>query len=158
MNDPAGLQQLFRGVFGSLSSGARRRLVESAETVEVAPGGRVLTEGGRADGLYVVVSGTVQLSVDQRGADLAVASVGPGELLGWSWLVPPHRWDFDAGSAGGATLVRVPAEVLHAVMRDDPRDAAALDAEMLGVLSRRLRDTRIQLLDLFARSGSEARG
>lgn len=156
MTDRMGLEQVFGGVLDSLSAGARRRLLESAETVEVAPGGRVLTEGGHADGLYVVLSGTVQLSVDQRGADLSVASVGPGELLGWSWLVPPHRWDFDASSAGGATLVRVPAEVLYAVMRDDPADAAALNAEMLAILSRRLRDTRIQLLDLFARSGSGA--
>lgn len=143
---------MLEGAFGAVSARLQQRMAESAETLEVPPGGLVFAEGQNADALYVVQSGTIQLSVNQRERDLAVASVGPGELLGWSWLVPPHRWDFDAVSVSGARLARVPAELLRTAMQDDPADAAALSAAMLAVVSRRLRDTRIQLLDLFARS------
>ncbi len=152
------LSELFQVILEPLSAGARERLVDSAEWLEVAPGARVFDEGGVADALHVVVSGTVQLSVHQRERNLAVASVGPGELLGWSWMVPPHRWDFDAASGSGATLVRIPADVLRSVMEADPRDAAALSGQMLGVVSRRLRDTRIQLLDLFSYPDVQAQG
>lgn len=152
MSDRDGLASMLEAAFGAVSARLQQRMAESAETLEVPPGGLVFSEGQHADALYVVESGTIQLSVNQRERDLAVASVGPGELLGWSWLVPPHSWDFDAVAVSGARLARVPAELLRTAMQDDPTDAAALSAAMLGVVSRRLRDTRIQLLDLFALS------
>lgn len=152
MSDQDDLSGLLEGSFGAVSVAGCRRMVESARTIEVPRGGHVLREGDPADALYVVMSGTIQLGLHQRERDLAVASVGPGELLGWSWLVPPHRWDFDAVAVSGARLARIPAEVLRSVMRDDPADASAIGAVMLAVLGRRLRDTRIQLLDLFAGS------
>ena len=145
------LDQLLARALGDVPVAARDCVAASAEIVEVAPGGRVFSEGDAADALYLVASGTVRLSVHQRHLDLAVASLGAGEALGWSWLVPPQRWDFDAVSPGGATLVRIPADELASVMRDDPAVAAALTDAMLRVVSRRLRDTRIQLLDLLAR-------
>lgn len=137
-----------------LSAAALARLAGAAEVVEVPPRGRIMAEGGEADALYVVADGIVQLSLHQRERDLPVATVSVGELLGWSWLAPPHRWDFDGASMDGATLVRVPAGELRALMSEDPRAASAISAAMLGVVSRRLRDTRIQLLDLFARIGA----
>ncbi|MCZ7631276.1 MAG: cyclic nucleotide-binding domain-containing protein [Microthrixaceae bacterium] len=92
MSDQPELRSLLEGTFGAVTTGACDRMIEFAQVVEVAPSGRVFSEGGTADALYVVLSGTIQLGVNQRERDLAVASVGPGELLGWSWLVPPHRW------------------------------------------------------------------
>lgn len=156
MSDRAELLSLLEGVFGAVSTAACHRMASAAQMVEVPTAGRVFSEGGAADALYVVLSGTIQLGVHQAGRDLAVASVGPGELLGWSWLVPPHRWDFDAVAVSGARLSRIPAEVLRSVMQDDPADGAAIATVMLAVVGRRLRDTRIQLLDLFA--GSPPRG
>lgn len=152
MTEPTDIEDVIQRVLGAVPAAAQRRLFDVAELVELAPGTRVFAEGEPADALRIVVSGTVQLSVHQRQRDLAVASVGPGELLGWSWLVPPHRWDFDATTVDGATLVRIPAGELRSVMEDDQRAAAALATVILGVVSHRLRDTRIQLLDLFARS------
>lgn len=134
---------------------ARHRLVGVSEVVQVPPGGRIIEEGAPADALFVVADGFVQLSLHQRERDLPVATVGVGELLGWSWLVPPHRWDFDASSTDGATVVRVPAGEIRAVMDDDPPTAAAVATNIAAVVSRRLRDTRIQLLDLFAKAAGE---
>lgn len=152
MSDLGGLSSVFEGMFGSVSARGQQHMAESAEILNVPTGGLVFSEGEHADALYVVLAGTIQLRVNQRERDLAAASVGPGELLGWSWLVPPHRWDFDAAAPSGAQLARIPVEVALSVMQDDPADAAALGAAVLTVVSRRLRDTRIQLLDLFARS------
>lgn len=154
MADPAGLRRVFDGVLSGVSTATQARMSESAEVVDLAPGDRVFSEGETADALYVVMSGTIQLSTHQRERNLAVASVGPGELLGWSWLVPPHRWDFDAIAVVESRLARIPAGLLRSAMQDDPADAAALSGAMLNVVSRRLRDTRIQLLDLFARADS----
>lgn len=156
MSGTPDVDALMAGGLPEVSEEARDRLVAVAEVVEVAAGGRILDEGAPADALFVVAEGFVQLSLHQRGRDLPVATAGVGELLGWSWLVPPHRWDFDASSTGGATLVRIPASELRALMDEDPDTAATLPTTMLAVVSRRLRDTRIQLLDLFARAAGES--
>ena len=156
MSDGPDVAALVAGALPGLPEGALGRLVGASEVVEVAPGGRLIHEGATADALFVVADGFVQLSLHQRDRDLPVATVGAGELLGWSWLVPPHRWDFDASSTDGATLVRMPAAELQAVMDDDPATASVVATNVAAVVSRRLRDTRIQLLDLFARSAGES--
>lgn len=146
------LQLLLAGAFSGLDEAVVQRLAESSEVVEVDPGGRLASEGGPADAAYVVARGSVQLGIHQRQTDLTVATVGEGELLGWSWMVEPHRWSFDVTSAGGARLVRVPADQLEALVAEDPAAGVALCRNLLGVVSRRLRDTRVQLLDVHASS------
>ena len=53
--------------------------------------------GDPADGFWAVLDGRVVLEARHatRGP-LPVMTVGPGEVLGWSWLVPPHQWHLDA--------------------------------------------------------------
>ncbi len=150
--DPA---TLLDRALGDVPAPARARLLECAELVEFTAGDRIAAEGEPAEALHVVVAGTVQLAMHQRQADLCVATLGPGDLLGWSWLVPPHRWQFDATTPRGATLWRVPADELRSAMAEEPEVEAALATTMLSVLSRRLRDTRLQLLDLFSGDGSD---
>ena len=35
-------------------------------------------------------------SITPHEGPLTIQSVGDGDLLGWSWLVPPYRWHFGA--------------------------------------------------------------
>ena len=52
---------------------------------------------GAADTSTCCATGRVAIEIPrpQRGA-IVVATLGAGEVLGWSWLVPPYRWTFDA--------------------------------------------------------------
>ncbi len=58
---------------------------------------RIFEAGGTADRFWVIRSGAVhldqQVTARQR---VTVASLGAGDLLGWSWLFPPYEWDFGA--------------------------------------------------------------
>jgi CRP-like cAMP-binding protein len=146
-DDPA-ILDLIKSAFDGLDDEAAARLAGAATLVEVAPGARLASEGDPADGVYVVAEGSIQLAIHQRQADLTVATLSTGELLGWSWAVEPHRWTFDVSSAGGASLVRVPMASLEGLVDEHPRAGVALYRAVVGVLSRRLRDTRVQLLDL----------
>lgn len=145
--DPA---EALEAAFDGLPERAVEALVSMGSRLEFSAGDPVISEGGHADALHVVLSGRVRLSVHHRHADLAVATLGPGDLLGWSWLVAPHRWDFDATAVVPTEMLRIPAVELHEMMHDDTAVAAAMAKGMLAVLSRRLRDTRIQVLDQFA--------
>lgn len=152
--DPATV--LDRSPLSALSAGALGLLAGAAGEVAVRPGGYLAREGDEADAMYVVCSGRLELRLHQRQQDLAVASLGPGDLVGWSWLVPPHRWTFDVFAPEGAELLRLPAQVLLELSETDPSAGRDLAQVMAGVLSRRLRDSRVQMLDLFGRVGPEA--
>ena len=60
------------------------------------PAGRaVFRAGAVADRFYYVHQGVVALHCSVRSGE-PMQLVRAGELLGWSWLVPPYRWRFDA--------------------------------------------------------------
>ncbi|MCK4302256.1 MAG: cyclic nucleotide-binding domain-containing protein, partial [candidate division Zixibacteria bacterium] len=54
-------------------------------------------EGEPADTFYFIRHGKVSIEthVPQR-EPIVIQSQDEGEILGWSWLVPPYRWHFDA--------------------------------------------------------------
>ncbi|SVC13745.1 uncharacterized protein METZ01_LOCUS266599, partial [marine metagenome] len=50
-------------------------------------------QGERAEFFCLVVKGIVALETGQAvDHAIAVHSLEPGEVLGWSWFVAPHRW------------------------------------------------------------------
>src|SRR6478672_505995 len=56
----------------------------------------IFREGEAANQFYIITRGKVALEVfvPGRGA-VAIETLEAGDVLGWSWLFPPHRWHFD---------------------------------------------------------------
>jgi transcriptional regulator with PAS, ATPase and Fis domain len=52
--------------------------------------------GQSAESLYLVLAGEIDLRESLTEGGQTLQTIHPGELLGCSWLVPPHRWRFDA--------------------------------------------------------------
>ena len=78
------------GDMASLVSGCARN-------VAVKPGEFLLVEGDPANTLYLLRRGRVSLEASAPGrAPLVIETLGPGAGLGWSWLFPPYRWQFDS--------------------------------------------------------------
>src|SRR5690606_42051103 len=70
----------------------REELLRLAHEVAFPAGARLFAEGDPADRFWTVSSGRVALDVHVPGRPPAtVDTLGPGELVGWSWLVPPHH-------------------------------------------------------------------
>src|SRR5512138_1408588 len=68
-----------------------------AKNVRFEAGDVVFREGDPADAFYVVRHGTVAIEAHAppRPA-MTIETIGAGEVIGWSWIVPPYRWNFDA--------------------------------------------------------------
>ena len=62
------------------------------------PGEGIFREGGLANRFYLILNGSVALehSARKSGPPVLTQIIGPGEVLGWSWLFPPYNWLFDA--------------------------------------------------------------
>ena len=75
-----------------LDPAIQTRLAALARPYEAQPGTELFREGDPSDRLGVVVSGRVALRtlVPERG-DVTILTVEPGDIYGWSAIVPPYR-------------------------------------------------------------------
>jgi CRP-like cAMP-binding protein len=57
----------------------------------------ILSEGGVANRFYLILEGQVRLESSVSSNDaLQLQTLGPGDILGWSWLIAPFYLKFDA--------------------------------------------------------------
>lgn len=152
------LEAIDRTWFGAaLGPETQARLALLARSVDVAPGTRLLREGEPTDDLSIVLAGRVALrmQVPERGM-VEILTVEPGDIVGWSALVPPHRATSEAVAVDRVELLSFRGAELRAALRADHALAASVYPRVLQVVSRRLAATRLQLLDLFGSDRASA--
>jgi CRP-like cAMP-binding protein len=137
---------LFRG----LSAGHVDTIAGDAALRHFAAGEVVLREGEPADTVRAVVAGlvAVELYVPGRGAS-TIDTVGPGDVLGLSWLFPPYRNEFDARVVEPTVVIDLDAARLRAACDADHSLGYEVLSAMAAVLVRRLRSARLRFLDLY---------
>jgi CRP-like cAMP-binding protein len=157
--DPAALADagLAATWFGAtLPPDVRERLAMLARRERYGPGDVLLREGEPADDLGIVLVGRIalRLRVPERGS-VTILTVEPGDLVGWSAIVPPHRSTSSAIALVPSEVLTFAGEPLRAALDADPVLAAAVYPRVLRAVARRLDATRLQLLDLFTAPGAE---
>ncbi|MFE0518467.1 MULTISPECIES: cyclic nucleotide-binding domain-containing protein [unclassified Streptomyces] len=128
----------------------RQRLMSLAKEVSFAEDTRIFEAGGRADRFWVIRSGAV--SLDQRVNSLhrvTVASLGSGDLLGWSWLFPPHEWDFGAEAFSPVRAYEFDAAEVLRLCEEDPQLGIVLVRSVAEILAHRLEMTRGKLMEQY---------
>ncbi|MBD0421901.1 cyclic nucleotide-binding domain-containing protein [Streptomyces sp. TRM S81-3] len=142
----------------ALPAGHRERLTRIAREVSVDEGTRLFDEGRRADRFWIIRTGTVTLDLRVPGRRAAVIeSLGHGELVGWSWLFPPHRWHLGAEAMSPVRAWEFDADTVRAMGAQDPEFGRAVAHWVGNVAARRLHATRVRLLDLYGPCGSGSR-
>jgi CRP/FNR family transcriptional regulator, cyclic AMP receptor protein len=129
-------------------------LAGCASNVVFQPGEYLIREGDEARSFFVIRHGrvSVETSAPGRGA-LAVQTLGPGEILGWSWLVPPYRNRFDGRALEQVRAIALDGECLRGKCEADPRLGYELLKRFSQVMVGRLEATRLQLMDLYGVQG-----
>lgn len=138
------------GMLRDLPTGALEFLESLAVEIEFGPGALIFDEDDAADSFYIVATGKVGLEVSMPARDpVLIQTLGPGELLGVSWLFPPHRWAWSARALEPTMVVAFDA---RAVMDECDRDvqlAVHVYRAVAEMSVRRLHATRVRLLDLY---------
>lgn len=133
-----------------LSPDHLRMLLGLARLVEFGAGERVFREGDLAERLWLVQRGRVLLHTHVPGrGDLAVQTLGVGDVLGWSWLTAPYRWHFTATALSDTAAHEIEAEALIESSTAEPAFGYAVACALSGALVGRLQATRARLLDLY---------
>ncbi|KZM75141.1 hypothetical protein AWN90_21805 [Nocardia terpenica] len=134
----------------SLSPAELAALARTGREVSFRTGERVITEGRPAQRCWLIRRGRVRLDVHVPGrCDVVVQTLGHGDLLGWSWLVPPYRWHFGAVADEPVHAIEFDTAALSELADEDPSFGRALTLMLFQALLERLQATRARLLDLY---------
>ena len=142
-----GASPLFQG----LTPAQLREALAGAHEEYFAKGRYIFRQGGQADRFLLLREGRVGLEIGAPGKTPAtLETLGPGDALGWSWLVPPYAWHFDARAIDQTLAVVLDAARLRGLIDADAEVGRLLTRRFLSVVVDRLQATRLQLLDMYA--------
>ena len=118
--------------------------------VHFEAGARLFREGDPAETFYLLRHGTVVLEtwVPGRGA-VQIETLGPGEVVGWSWLFRPYTWHFDGRAVAPVRATSFDGACLRRKCADDPALGYALMQSFARIAIDRLQWTRRRLLDVY---------
>jgi CRP-like cAMP-binding protein len=135
----------------SLPAAHRTTMAGCARIRVFEPGAMLLAEGDPADEFFLIRRGgvAIETEVPGRGA-VTLETLGDGDLVGWSWLVPPYRSAFGARAVDTAHVIAFDGVCLRGKCEQDPALGYDLLKIVATVFVRRLEETRMRLLDLYA--------
>lgn len=110
----------------------------------------ILHEGEEATNFYIIHQGKVALEIftSDRGP-ITIQTIGEGDVLGWSWLIPPYHWHYDARAIEPTSAIALDAKCLRAKCEEDHDLGYELLKRFAHVITQRLEATRLQLLDVY---------
>src|SRR5262245_47757712 len=116
-----------------------------AKNVRFEAGQMIFREGEAADQFYLVRQGKVALEVyiPERGA-APILTLSTGDVLGWSWLIPPYKWRFDARAIETTHAFALDGKCLRGKCEEDPSLGYEILKRIAATIAERLHATRLQ--------------
>jgi CRP-like cAMP-binding protein len=135
-------------VFKPLSDDYRARILPHMTESTVSSGDILLREGEPAEHFFVLLDGAVDLFAGLgEGDEQWIQMVGPGEVIGWSWLVPPYRWAFGVRARVDSQLIRFNAVALRDLCDRDPTFGYGTLKRISALMMERLHTVRLRMAD-----------
>ena len=118
-------------------------LTDCAMVVHFAAGQIIFREGEPANRFYLIESGRVVLeSNGPESNPMVIDSIGAGDLLGWSWIFPPHVWHFTARAVKPTAAIFFYGTILREYCERNHSLGYELFKRMSAVMVKRLQAAR----------------
>jgi CRP-like cAMP-binding protein len=150
MTEPAILGAFSSHAFlKGLSEQHRMRLAVGVKPFRAAPGEYLSREGESAHAFYLIQSGHVGIGIDLRkSGTVPIQTLGPGDVVGWSWLSPPYLWQFDARAIEAVQGLLFDGSWLRTQCEQDHELGYHLLKQLLLVVGSRVAASRGQGMDI----------
>lgn len=122
-----------------------------ATNVRFAKDSYIFKEGQPANTFYLIREGNVALEIfaPQR-KPIVVQTVSVGEVLGWSWLLPPYHWKFHAHALADTRAIALDGKCLREKCEKNHDLGYEFLKRFSQIVVHRLEATRFQLLDVYS--------
>ena len=129
-------------------------LAGCASEREIAEGDFLFRQGEHASKFYLVCDGRIAVEIPAiTGPTLEVQSLGEGDALGWSWLIPPYKWNFQARAEEETDLLEFDGEAVLARCEQEPEFGYELLKRFAALMSARLDAARQKIMDQWNPAG-----
>lgn len=138
--------------FAGLSAENSALVTGCARNHRFEKGQYLFHEGEAANEFFLIRHGKVALEILAPGqAPVVFATLGEGEVVGASWLVPPYRWVFDARAVEFTRAIGIDAACLRGKCEADHHLGYEMMKRFAPILVKRLHATRLQVLDVYGK-------
>lgn len=127
-------------------------LAECGSNEVFQAGKSIFHEGDHADFCYVLRSGRVAVETVVPGkAPLVIQTLDAGEVLGWSWIQSPFRWNFRGRTLELSRTLTLDAQKIRDRCSIDHDFGYFLLKRFTPIIVSRLQATRLQVMDIYAK-------
>lgn len=125
-----------------LANADAERILALGQTVPVAGGDALFRLGDIAEALYLVDRGRIALrlpmEVGGHARDVVIEERGVGQTVGWSALIPPHRFTLEAVALVDSTVIALPRTLLLRHFEANPSIGWAVTQNLASIVGQRL--------------------
>lgn len=134
--------------FAGLNMEQITTLAKAADELSVEPGHYFFKEGEELSCFYIIYEGQVGIVVNlpSLGKEVAVSTLGPGDMFGWSALVPPYETTAPAKAMTRCRVFCFDCRAIRAGFSQDWQFAYIMMERTAQIIRERLRDLRIESL------------
>jgi CRP/FNR family cyclic AMP-dependent transcriptional regulator len=141
-------------IFSALDAEELEFLASAATTEHMEPGHVVFRYGERARHFYLILSGEISIEIPAiEGPTLLLQRLKPGQVLGWSWLIPPYQWSFLARTAQAADVIKFDGAKVLARCESDAQFGYDLLRAFSAMMSERLGHARRRIMEEWQARG-----
>jgi CRP/FNR family transcriptional regulator, cyclic AMP receptor protein len=140
--------------FSGLGDNNLQFLCENSSELAIKNGQILFRLGENADKFYVVRSGLIAIQIPAiLGPDLEIQRLGKDQVLGWSWLISPYKWNFQAMPEADSELLVFDGGMILAKCEQEPRFGYELLKKFAALMSVRLDIARQKIMDEWNPAG-----
>jgi CRP/FNR family transcriptional regulator, cyclic AMP receptor protein len=136
--------------FSGLDGGFVSLMVGCASNVRFQPGTYILKEGDAANTFYLIRTGKVAVEVRAPHRPIIISTLAVGDILGWSWLLSPFQWKFQARAVDDVRAIALDGKCLRTKCEENHDLGYEVLKRFARIMEQRLEATRLQLIDVYS--------
>ncbi|TVQ38340.1 MAG: cyclic nucleotide-binding domain-containing protein [Wenzhouxiangella sp.] len=141
-------------LFSGLDDQQLAFLAANGEEKHFDDGEIVSRQGQAADRFYIVLEGGLTVQVPAiAGPTLEVTRLSVDQVLGWSWLIEPYRWHFNALATGRTRALEFDGKAILARCEEDSAFGYALFKRFSALMGKRLEAAQRKMMDQWSPAG-----
>ncbi len=137
--------------FQDLSDEQLEFIAGCGHNIHFAPNEYIGKENDVADNLYILRKGKVAVQIRHpTKGPLTIRTLHDEEIAGFSWIIPPYRLQFNLLALEHTSVVALDGTCVRKKCEEDHQLGYLLMKQSATTMMKRLKDTRVQLLDVYS--------
>ena len=124
------------------------KIISISNIVTVSKGEILIKMGEYASKFYLLMNGLVEVKYE----DISIQFIESGEVVGWSFLIYPYKWNFDVIVVKDSILISIDADKFKDLLNNDKVFEGIIYKKFFIIVANRLKNTRLKIIDLIKKN------